>query len=170
MKSTPSWLWPTVIIGSIAWIALSIAAVVFAAGLLFAASTEIPVKTEQGTCTRGFGVSCTDVAPELIEDETGMVLPEGTVIEESDYSSFQDSILRARFIIPADGVAEWEGSLSQFQPAEVSDKCQGTEHHSGEISCAEGTDGTPTQHSWRWYTRSTRPDGSVLVTVDVVDP
>ena len=49
MKSTPSWLWPTVIIGSIAWIALSIAAVVFAAGLLFAASTEIPVNTEQVT-------------------------------------------------------------------------------------------------------------------------
>ena len=89
-------------------------------------AATVPTEGEDATCvSRVMDAKCTDIKPHAIERMTGMVLPEGTVVQESNYRQFQDWHLDATLIIPADGIAEWEQSLGTYEPATV-EACLGT--------------------------------------------
>lgn len=120
--------------------------------------------TEIGRCKEFMGIDCTSVRPEAITRITGMALPDGTVVESSDYHRFQDWMLRAVFIVPAAGVAEWERSLADYPPAQRSG-CTGLEGRGAGRTCTAPSD--PSANPVRSYTRANQPDGSVVVLVRV---
>lgn len=112
-------------------------------------------------CNGWLGPSNCPVEAETIEDLTRMNLPEGTTIESSSYSSFQDWSLDATFTIPADGVATWEASL--FGYGEPGAECFGLPVLSEEQVCAATPDAN---YKVSRYARADQPDGSVKVAVE----
>lgn len=111
-------------------------------------------------CDRGLGPSNCPVDAETIESLTRMDLPDGTTIESSSYSSFQDWSLDATFTIPADGVAAWEASLYGY--GEPGAECFGLPVLSADQVCAATPDAA---HKHGRYARADQPDGSVKVAV-----
>lgn len=119
-------------------------------------------ETDVGRCKEFMGMECTSVRPEVIGELSKMTLPAGTVVESSEFNRFQDWMLRATFVVPAAGVAEWEGSLTDYPPASAAG-CKGLESR-GELRTCSGP-GEAHTNPVRSYTRVTQADGSVVVMV-----
>lgn len=115
-------------------------------------------------CSRPRDASQCEVGNEAVEKLARMDLPDGTVIESSGYQQFQDWHLEATFVVPADGVAQWEASLGQY-PSPDAASCAGLPELGPGQVCAS-TD--PTVGVIYRYARSDMSDGSVKVAVDVI--
>lgn len=156
----PGWGWALVLAGGL-WVL----AVVTAAGLALAGAAVVlwGVPTGDGTaaCQEGLGTECTDLAPDVIGDAVGMVLPEGTVVESSQYTEFQDWSLEATFVVPADKVALWEASLAEYTETDAA-TCTGLEGRGNDRRCGEVIGAVD---PYRSYVRATTDDGSVVVSV-----
>ncbi|AQP48295.1 hypothetical protein BW730_13065 [Tessaracoccus aquimaris] len=112
-------------------------------------------------CDHWLGPTDCPVDAETIEELTRMDLPEGTTLESSSYSSFQDWSLDATFTVPADGVAAWEASLYGY--GEPGAECFDLPVLSEDQVCAATPDAA---YKHARYARADQPDGSVKVAVE----
>lgn len=115
----------------------------------------MPRTTEVGRCqSQIMGHTCTNLNPAWISQKMKMELPAGTRVESSESAHWLDSNLKATVFIPADQVAQWEGSLTQWPAATT---C--TPPKQGQ--CARWDTELPRET--RTYTRSEVPGGIRII-------
>ena len=163
MTLHPGQRWPAwgraLVVAAVMWFVVTLAAMSAVAVGLYGAMFGPPA--DDDGCGVRLGVSCTDVPAADVEAVSGMDLPEGTVVESSTYTAFQDWSLEATFVVPPGQVAAWEASVDEYTETNPA-SCTGLEGRGTDRRCAEVTGAT---NPYLRYVRVTAEDGSVVVAV-----